>query len=220
METDSKCLLGELSQFQQVWLLMGSPADKDDVAVSSPFFSSLKLRLKDFVALGGGRGVFVGAGLGNTDHANGISHILFPSLPVGARLLRPTQWQEVGTVPFPNEFEVTFKRQNLLPQGPGVGPLLFGRFESLHSLFDGLKFLTDYDRTSQANRCSSDEIVHPGLKRGAGLLAVDACGQATVAAFQDSKTRIVVDANMARFYGTNPEDWFNRIVNWLSGWGN
>lgn len=217
-ELHTLCTVGDLSSFQQVWILSGSEADSDDVTRDSAFFTSLKQRLAAFAHSSTPRGLFLGVGLGNTQHANALAASLFPASSLGspgAELFEARQWGELGQLPDPE----AFRKRALAPllPAPAQGALGSGTFDASHPLVAGLPNLADYEKAGSASLCSGDAIVMPHLSRGAGLLGVDACGQATVAAFGGKGThRVVLDANMPRFYVTRPQDWFNRIADWLA----
>jgi hypothetical protein len=217
-ELHTQCRVGDLSSFQQVWILSGSEADGDDVARDSVFFTTLKQRLGTYAASSTPRGVFFGVGLGNTQHANALASSVFPASSLGssgAELFEARQWGELGQLPDP----AAFRRQALVPLVPAssTGSLSAGTFDATHPLLKGLSSLADYEKSGTLVPCSGDAIVMPNLGRGTGLLGVDACGQASVAAFGSKGThRVVLDANMPRFYVTRPEAWFNRIADWLA----
>jgi hypothetical protein len=220
---DSRCTLGSLAEFQQIWILSGSLADSDDVSTGSSFFASVRAQLSSRVASGRAAGFFFGAGLGNVDHANLLSQIV---LPAGAGAPFGLGSHGVhGHYPNPLDYASPGVQLDLKP-GDGIAK---GTFRQNHALTKGLPglrdivpdtkgffgsgfFATDTDETS-SSQCVSDVVTSTGVE----ILAVDPCGQKTLAAsLLGNGHRVVLEANMVRFYVTRPEQWFNRVVNWLA----
>jgi len=231
---ENDCVVGDLSSFQQVWLLSGSEIDRTDLPVSAKLITSIGTRLSELAASGKPVGLFFGAGLGNTQHGNAIARMALPATFASSPPFAPGSNGELGTLPSPKFFRTSAGGAPLVP-GSGSAP---GTFNSSHALFAGLPSLADYQRSRAVatdvssdpsafgggssielgvkmtdGSCFGDRIAHVGLEAA----ATDLCGQKVIAAtVLPNGTRVVLDANMPRFYTTAPTAWFNRIVNYLA----
>ena len=205
-DSSLKCTFGSMTTFDQLWLLSGSPADEEDVTLTSPLFSSLLNRAAELLAQKPTSSFFFGAGLGNVDHANALARKLFPvSAAAGLFEVNSINWNP-GTAPDRSRFKGT----NPLYPGSGTTSLTF---DASAPVFRGLTVLFDHrtTRTFGQTVCFGDNIINRNVK----IIGTNSCAKPVIGTATMNGHKVYLESTMSRFYGTNAVDYFNRIVGYL-----
>ncbi len=223
----TECTVGSLAAYDQIWLLSGDEADELDLRNDSELVNSIVSRLSERVQAGP-VGLFFGAGLANTGHAN---HIANAVLGWQEPLLAPHANLTPGIFPsprFPSLFEAK-------PLSPAAAPeLQAGEFNGSFVPFVGLPQLFDYGAPnlllqqsiltglldvgpqsffSQVQECFGDSISSPHVT----VVAKDHCGRNVIGVHESEGLRVMTDANLARFYGLqSPMGVLSRVAHFLA----
>lgn len=198
-------VLGSFHSYDEFWLLSGSQYDSEDVVPWGQLFTNIRARARELAQNKPNAGFFFGAGLSNIDHANVLAHDLFPTV-FTASTFGESQDTIRGT--FPNQkFPEFYGTKNLTP-GNGNTRGTFAQswpgFQGLTKIFDYPKSTSRYD----IGECFTDPILNTSVTK----LATDLCGNVAAATTQVGNHKIYLEGNMARFYGTTPVEYFNRIA--------
>ena len=221
IRTDSLCKIQNISTYQQIWLLSGSPSDPDDVSLSSPFFLSFLESLKPWIRPS--KGLFLGAGIGNTAHANAVAESVGGA--AWTQLLAPGELGETGDLPNPAAFQRNAPKAPLVPAATlAKGTFLssFGLFKDLTSVDDYVpgkvcrKGLGNFDPTNLSSfgpdTCYGDQIVSSKITP----VVSDVCDQKVAGYSLDpALPKLYVDTNMARFYLPSNAIYLQKILGLL-----
>ncbi|MCX6128419.1 MAG: hypothetical protein NTX25_05060, partial [Proteobacteria bacterium] len=167
------------NSYQEIWLLSGSAADHADLPVASPFFQKLVQKISASKA-----SLFIAAGFGSISHASAIS----TALGIGANFSTPH------------------------PEGMILNPMLgVGLINSVSgSLLDTQHILLKGGIQSLADKVRVGPIVTYGDvivdKGGLEIVAKDNTGAISLAVLKDKSRKVVLDANLPRYYAAWSDD--------------
>ena len=220
------CELGSLKGFDQLFLLSGSESDVLDLQITDPEFIKIVARVVEFSKGKSKAGIFLGAGLNNVTHGNAFAVALHPEWALAGKLFSGIETPVPATMPSPHLPE-WFAKGSLVT-GTGKAP---GTFNSAHPLFSELSELYDYkkeahiiakdaypgsgyeyvekDKDANLGQCFGDKLDASKVT----VLATDHCGQPMIGEQVFGNLHLVVDGNMARFYGADAQSYFARIMN-------
>lgn len=208
----AQCQFQSMTGYDQLWLLSGSEHDSDDVSLNSALFLNIQQRALELKGTNRFASFFFGAGLGNTDHANALFANVFATTNLASKpLFSNSPGTTLGT--FPSEDLPKWHKQQPLVLGDGIKAGTFSNklpsFADVTEIFD---YAPDKNRVAAIGECFTDPISHPSINK----MATDGCGQTAIGWFQSGEHTIYVDGNLARFYGTAPEEYFHRVINALN----
>lgn len=213
---ETECELGSLTAYDQIWILSGDEEDLTDLRERSRLFQSMVAQL---TARAAERplGLYLGAGMSNVTHVNSFATALGLSAS-GVFERNPDIWKGDFATPGVTEFFLpealraqpgaeepasgTF-RSSFAPLSERTEIYDFGGVNPLARLADGEQ---DFEGYARPPRCLGDRIA----LAGATVQARDVCSQAVLATWESDKLKVVLDANLARFYGI--EDAFDYII--------
>lgn len=214
--TETECELGPLTPYEQIWILSGDEEDLTNIRESSRLFQSMIDQLKARAAEGP-LGLYLGAGMSNVTHVNAFAKALGLSAS-GVFDRNPDIWKGDFATPGLTEFYLPEVLRSL----PGEGEPTLGTFRSSFTPlreraeiydFGGVNPLAqlssgeqDFEGYTQPPRCLGDRIT----LAGATVQARDLCNQAVLASWESDQLKVVLDANLARFYGI--DDAFDHII--------
>lgn len=214
------CQLGPISEYNQLWLLSGAEQDPYDLRLAKPLFQSIKSRATELRKAKPNSGFFLGAGLGNSDHANSLALTVFSDVftdtkPFSAQMSTPNTG--VGVFPNPKQMLSEFGVEKLIA-GDGKQPGTYLSTDSTFAnpLFDFEKKAgrimtpvdSSYTKTFKLGEC----FTNPIITKNVTTLATDHCGNKAIATTKIGQHTLFLEGNMGRFYGTQPGEYFHRII--------
>lgn len=219
IQQTNSCRMAALDAFDQVWLLSGSQADTSDLPLADEFYLSIKSRIADLLKAKPNAGVFMGAGLGNAEHANDMAQVFFKDFSPAKAYFADNTVAARGSLP--STFYATLFASSPLAAhtATAASPLPAGSFDVSSVLFHPVFGFVDYDKEAHKDlksknplgECLTDPVVLPGAR----VLARDRCGATALAEATLGDHKVVLEGNMARFYLTKPAEYFNRLVTYL-----
>lgn len=206
------CTFQSMTGYDQLWLLSGSEHDNEDISLGGALFANIKQRSLELKNSNRSAGFFFGAGLANTDHGNALFASLFANTNLASSaLFSNSPGTTLGT--FPSEDLPAWHRKQSLTVGDGLAAGTFSNslpsFAGVTSIFD---YAADKNRASAIGECFTDPIVHTHINK----MATDGCRQTAIGWFQSAEHKVFVDGNLARFYGTQPQEYFHHIIHFLN----